>query len=197
MRARLARVIIFGERAIGSGAVPSRLRGILVSLMQTGTNKADASGMDVTATGLNNSLASIYDNDQANMGDIAIYTGPIQARKMATFNPTFANRMQTYGFENKIAAGATSVTMFHSDLDAVGMPKLIVDINAPAGVIMCLNLPKINIVYAPSGRLKQWDSKPKDAPPDARQIGLIMQASLIMKDHTNSHSLIYNAKKVM
>ena len=197
IRARLARSVIWGERNVGGAGVPSRMRGVYTALRQAGTNKSDAGGAAITATMLNNLLASIFDDDQASMKNIVLYTSPIIARTMASFNVAVANRMETVGFDSKIASGATSVTLFHSDLEATGMPKLIVDTTAPAGALMALNTDKIKIAYGPDGRLQQWDSKPKDARPQARQIAVAMDASLIMKDHKQSHGLIYNAKKVM
>ncbi len=196
LRSRLARAIVWGERNVGGSSSPSRMRGAYTWLRQTGTNKSDATGAALTSTMVNNLLESIY-LDDGDMRDLVLYMDTVQARKMAQFNTHVANRMETVDFDSRIASGATGVTLFHSDLEPVGMPTIVVDKEAPKGAVMALNVRKMRLVYGPKGRLVEWDSKPKDLPPDAQRRGLIMTCSLLMQDHKYSHGLIYNAKKTL
>jgi len=194
MKNRLARVAIKGQRRQGTSTVAGTMRGIFTWLLGAGTNKTDGSTAAITAGPINDMLAAIY-TDDTRSNSLILYMDLIQARAMAAFNTTLANRLETVNFDEQRAAGVTAVSRFIGDFQAFSNVSLVVDLDAPVGTLMALNTDKIKIVYAPNGRLVQWNSKDNDLPPDASRTGMIMTASLEMKDHKYSHGLLYNYKK--
>ena len=195
-RQRLARSIVWGERVVGTTAVPSKMRGVYTWLLQAGTNKTDKSGAAITATNINDLLASIY-TDDTNMSDLVLYTDVIQARTIATFNAALANYMRTQAFDSQMTHGNVAVTEFIGDLQATGRPRIVVDKDAPAGAVLALNTAKLKVVYPPNGTLRDWDSKDNDAEPDEYRRAIRLIASLKMADHKYSHGMLYNAKKTL
>lgn len=191
MRAELEYAVLFGERRDESAGVRPTSRGIYTWLMQAGTNKTNASDAQLTALMINNIQKDVFADDVAS-NRMALFMDETQARKVATFNTALANQIKTVEFREAVAAGSTYVTTFRGDLAAYGESMLIVDRYAQAGTVACLNLDKLELVYAPNGQMIKWDSKPNETDPDAKVDGLRMIATLKMKDHKLSHGLIYN-----
>lgn len=191
IKERLNKSVMFGERLIGSMTQRGTMRGIVTWLRQTGSNSTDASAAALTPTMINALLERIYQDDTA-AGNVVLFCNTNQARKMAAFNTTLANRLQTVDMMSNQAAGNTRVLEFVADLSKFSGVRIVVDLAAPNKSIMLLNTSKIALVYAPDGKMTTWDYRPEGAHPNAVKKAVYMQATLEMKDHLYSHGIVYN-----
>jgi len=191
MRMRLLEAAMFGTRAAPvAGTTNPQMRGLAVWLRQSGANYEDLTGSDITAAKINDMLERVY-TDDTEARNMVLYMNFHNARKLAAFNTTLANRIEQAPYDGNVAAGAVHKSLFRGDLAAYGDTRIVVDKQCPADSIFILNTNKISIQYTPNGRIQTWDSKPNDAPPSEKQVGYYMEATLKIRDHKYSHGLIY------
>lgn len=195
IRSRMNASLIWNER---TNTEPDKTRGAFTWLLQSGTLKYDKSAAALTPTFINDANQAVLEAD-ASASDLALYTDMIQARRMAKFNTMLANRMEMINWDQAQSSGQHFVNVFVGDLAMLGVSRIVVDLSkyCPKGTILGLTIPKLRIIYPPSGRMISWTEKPAKKHPDTRQLHVYVRCALEMKDSLYSHYMLYNMAKTL
>lgn len=189
LRTRINRSVMYGKSYVGTSTAPATMNGIYTFIDDASGNRTDASGATLTAAMINNARAAIFEDD-VSADDLVIVCNTHQARTMAGFNTSLANRFETVAYDSMKGGGNTAINVFVGDLAPLGVSRVIVEKDFPIEAVAILNTRKINLVFAPDGRPYDWDTTPTDY--KGKQRSIYARCSLEMKDALYSHALIKN-----